>query len=69
MNSLTLARREGLVKKNDETSWVQGGPKKADSETYEEKKLKMRKAMGENLHDAAKEADPDAEQRRLNIMK
>ncbi len=38
----------------------------ADSETFEEKKLKMQKAMGENLNDIA--LDATAEQRRQDLM-
>lgn len=36
---------------------------------YEEKKLKMRKAMGENLHDDVQGEEPDSKQRRLNLIK
>ena len=36
----------------------------AEREVYEEKKLKMRKAMGENLADAVPGEAPDARQRR-----
>ena len=36
----------------------------AEREAYEEKKLKMRKAMGENLADAVEGEAPDARQRR-----
>ncbi|GAB4813117.1 hypothetical protein N2152v2_000163 [Parachlorella kessleri] len=36
---------------------------------YEEKKLKMRKAMGENLHDAVDGETVDAKTRRLNLIK
>ena len=45
---------------------MQGKPIVADQETYEEKKLKMQKAMGEKLGEAA---DADAEQRRQNLLK
>ena len=38
----------------------------ADVETFEEKKLKLQKAMGENLNDIA--GDATAEQRRQNLM-
>ena len=37
-----------------------------DVETFEEKKLKMQKAMGENLNDVV--VDPSAEQRRRNLI-
>ncbi len=36
---------------------------------YEEKKLKMRKAMGENLFDAVEEEDDDARTRRLKFLR
>ncbi len=36
----------------------------AERGAYEEKKLKMRKAMGENLADAVAGEEPDARQRR-----
>jgi type II restriction/modification system DNA methylase subunit YeeA len=36
---------------------------------YEEKKLKMRKAMGENLFDAIEEEDDDARTRRLKFLR
>lgn len=36
---------------------------------YEEKKLKMKKAMGENLHDSQPGESVDAKQRRLNLIK
>ncbi|MCO5548348.1 hypothetical protein L7F22_001805 [Adiantum nelumboides] len=35
---------------------------------YEEKKLKMRKAMGENLHDEVQGEDDDAKTRRLKLL-
>ena len=35
---------------------------------YEEKKLKMRKAMGENLHDDVEEGDLTSEERRQRLM-
>ncbi|KAF8073253.1 NIFU1 [Scenedesmus sp. PABB004] len=39
----------------------------AEREAYEEKKLKLRKAMGESLHDD-EDADVDAERRRLALL-
>ena len=36
---------------------------------YEDKKLKMRKAMGENLGDEVPGEAPDARQRRLNLIR
>ena len=36
---------------------------------YEEKKLKMRKAMGESLHDAPASEPEDSRQRRLNMIR
>lgn len=41
----------------------------AEMAEYEEKKLKMRKAMGENLHDDVQGEAPDSKQRRLNMIK
>ncbi|KAL3160178.1 hypothetical protein ABBQ32_010944 [Trebouxia sp. C0010 RCD-2024] len=41
----------------------------AEMAEYEEKKLKMRKAMGENLHDDVQGEAPDSKQRRLNLIK
>lgn len=41
----------------------------AEMAEYEEKKLKMRKAMGENLHDDVQGEEPDSKQRRLNLIK
>ena len=38
----------------------------ADVETFEEKKLKLQKAMGENLNDIAEDAT--GEQRRQNLL-
>lgn len=38
-------------------------------EVYEEKKLKLRKAMGENLHDAVAGETQDAKERRLKMIK
>lgn len=37
-----------------------------ETETYEEKKVKLQKAMGENLGEAS--ADPTTEQRRQHLM-
>lgn len=36
---------------------------------YEEKKLKMRKAMGEDLHNAGVHETEDTRQRRLNLIR
>ncbi|GJP59576.1 hypothetical protein CLOP_g12643 [Closterium sp. NIES-67] len=41
----------------------------AEVAEYEEKKLKLRKAMGENLADAVDDETEDARQRRLNLLR
>lgn len=41
----------------------------AEVQAYEDKKLKMRKAMGENLHDDVKGETIDAKERRLRLIK
>ena len=41
----------------------------AASNDYEDKKLKMRKAMGESLHDAPVNESESAEERRLNTIR
>lgn len=41
----------------------------AETQDYEEKKLKMRKAMGEDLHKAAAGETEDSKQRRLNLIR
>ena len=41
----------------------------AASNDYEDKKLKMRKAMGESLHDAPVNESETAEERRLNTIR
>ncbi len=51
----------------------QGPPKaglsEADAAALEERALKMRKAMGENLSDDVADESPDARTRRLNLIK
>lgn len=44
------------------------GQAKDDKAEYEELKLKMRKAMGENLHDAIENETLDSQQRRLQLI-
>ena len=41
----------------------------AEQEQHEERKLKLRKAMGEAVHDAPPDETPDAAQRRLNLIR
>ena len=41
----------------------------ADRQEYEDKKLKMRKAMGEDLHKAVPGEPEDSRQRRLNLIR
>lgn len=45
------------------------GQAKDDKAEYEELKLKMRKAMGENLHDAIENETLDSQQRRLQLIR
>ncbi|GLJ07063.1 hypothetical protein SUGI_0056910 [Cryptomeria japonica] len=40
-----------------------------EREIYEERKLKMRKAMGENLYDEVEGEDEDSRNRRLNLLR
>lgn len=40
----------------------------AERAEYEEKKLKLRKAMGENLHDDVEGEDMDSKARRLALL-
>lgn len=40
-----------------------------EREEHEEKKLKMRKAMGENLGDDVEGEEPSAKERRLNLIR
>ena len=48
---------------------LRAGLSEADAAALEERALKMRKAMGENLADDVAGESPDARMRRLNLIK
>lgn len=64
----TLPPGNSLEKELWESSGGAAVMSESDKIEYEEKKLKMRKAMGENLHDEVEGEEDDARTRRLKLL-